>query len=90
MQAIKRFLAGLWRKFEPALEELIVHFLITTVTVLSLAGVEWLVEILHLAHMVIPRTGVTLAEWMFYLDILAVTGINLVGVFKALRVVLRD
>jgi len=89
VQSIKAFFARVWRGFRPAFEELIVHFLITAVTLFSLAGVEWLLEGLHLAYKAIPRTDITLSEWMFYLDVLAVTGINIVGVYRALRVVLR-
>ena len=87
---MKRWLEGLWQKFRPAFEELIVHFLITVVTLASLAGVEWTVEALHLAEKVIPKTELRFSDWMFYLDALAVTVINVVGVYKALRVVLRS
>ena len=89
MNAIRAFFASLWESFRPSFEELLVHFTITAVTLFSLAGVEWLLEVLNLARKVIPRTDVTLSDWMFYLDVLAATVINIVGVYRALRVVLR-
>ncbi len=59
------FFASLWKSFRPAFEELIVRLAITSVTLLSLAGVELLLEVLHLANKVIPRMHVTLSIGCF-------------------------
>jgi hypothetical protein len=84
----KEFIVGLWRHLKPAVQELIVHFVITILTILSLEGVEKALEILGLDQRTIYHE-VTFAEWMFYLDLAAVTGINIVGVLRALIVVFK-
>ena len=86
---MRRFLAGLGANLRPAFEEIIAHFAITALTLLSLAGVEWLLEALHIAHKVIPRTELTLSDWMLWLDVVAATGINVVGMYRAVQAVLR-
>ena len=88
MRTVRGFVTGLWAHVRPAVEELVAHLLVTLLTILSLAVVEWLLGVLHLEHRHLPGTGVTLSDWMFCLDVIAVTLINAVGVYRALRVVL--
>jgi hypothetical protein len=67
-------------------DELIAHFLITVMSILAIAGVGCLVQLIHLDGKTIPLMGISLGEWFFDLDVVAATFINAAGIFKAVKV----
>jgi len=85
---LKNFVLWIWPPLKPAAQEIIVHFLVTILTILSLLGIEVFLEVVHLAGKEI-MAKFTFSDLMFDLDLLAVVVINVVGVFKALKVVYR-
>ena len=85
---IERFCLWIWPALKPGAQEIVVHFLITVLTLASLKGIEGFVWAIGISKREIFPLF-TVEDLMFYLDILAVTVINLVGVVRALKVIYR-
>jgi hypothetical protein len=85
----KRFIALIWRKTEVPVTEILVHAIVTILSILSIAAIELILNLVKLGDKNIPFTTITLSQWMFYLEILAATLIILIGTFKAVIALAR-
>jgi hypothetical protein len=79
----QRFLSLVSAKLEVPATEIIVHFVVTVLSVLSIALIELLLRVAGLDGKEIPLVNITLGDWMFYLEVIAATAILAVGIFKA-------
>ena len=84
---IKWPMSRLWsqvaKKLQVPAVEILVHFFVTVLTVVSIALIDWLVRVAGLDNRNIPGFNVKLSDWMFVLEVIAATGIISVGVIKA-------
>jgi hypothetical protein len=78
-----KFLTDVWNRLEVPVGDIVVHSVVTVLSILSIAGIELLLHCVKLDGKSIPLTNITLSEWMFFLEILAATLIILVGIVKA-------
>ncbi|MCI0599002.1 MAG: hypothetical protein L0Y50_02685 [Beijerinckiaceae bacterium] len=95
MERLRRFLEdALWPRLEIPLAEIIVHVVVTFFAILSIGLIELVLYLVHLDGRVIPGSGVvcqwlgvneevTLGELMLALEVLAASGIIVVGIVKA-------
>jgi hypothetical protein len=79
----RRFLSLVAAKLEVPATEIIVHFVVTVLSVLSIALIEILLRVAGLDEKEIPWINITLGDWMFYFEVTAATAILAVGIFKA-------
>jgi hypothetical protein len=79
---VRRFL----QKLAKPANEIVAHFVLSILTILALAGTEFILWVLNIDNKMIPLFGITLGEWMFDLDLISATLINAVGIIKALIV----
>ena len=86
---VGRFVADIWRGLESPLVEIVVHLIVTAVSIIGIATIERLLNEVGLEEKIIPFTTVSLSEWMFDLEILASTVIILVGIYKAARALVK-
>ena len=70
--------------------EIIVHLIVTLASVVSIAIVDLALWLLGLSDKEIPRTGITLGDLMFYMEVVAASLIILVGVIKAVIALVRS
>jgi hypothetical protein len=63
---------------------------VAILTLLIITGVKFFLGLVHLSERTVPVIGITLSQWMFGLDIITATLINLVGVYRALKALLRE
>jgi hypothetical protein len=68
----------------PAVAEIVIHFAITVVAIVSIAGIQMLLSFLGLDGKRIPATEITLNDWMFYLELVTVTLILGTGLVKSI------
>jgi len=80
---LHRLLSRVTEKLEVPAAEIIVHLAVTVLSVLSIALIEGVLRILGLDGRKIPGTDITLSDWMFDLEMVAATGIIVVGMIKA-------
>lgn len=71
------------RRVVAAIGEIIAHFAISAVSLLTIAGTSYLITCLQIHTKIIPYTSISLSEWMFLLEVISFTAINFVGVLKA-------
>jgi len=85
----------LWPRLEQPLADIIVHFVVSLLSVLSIAFLELVLHIAGLDGKAIPgtqlmlkwlgfNTQVTLSDWMTVLEVGAITVINIAGIFRAI------
>jgi hypothetical protein len=79
----QRFPSLVVGKLEVPATEIIVHFVVTVLSVLSIALIEILLRLVGLDGKEIPWVNITLGDWMFYLEVIAATAILAVGIVKA-------
>lgn len=84
------FVQDVWSRLEIPIAEIVVHAIVTILSVLSIALTERTIHLVGLDAKVIPHTPITLSEWMFYFEILAATLINLIGIAKAVAALVRS
>ena len=97
-EQLRGFVAGtLWPRLREPLVEILVHLLVSILSVLSIALVEFLLYVVHLDGKAIPifqwlglNVLVTLSDWMLMLEVVAATVINGVGIGKAIVVLVRS
>jgi hypothetical protein len=77
------FMIVLWRKLELPFTEIVVHLIVTLLSILSIASIEFMLRLVGLSGKQIPLTKVPVDEWMFFLEILAATLIISIGLVKA-------
>lgn len=65
--------------------EIVAHFLITVMSLLGIAGTGHVLDFLGLSSKMIPLIGVSLGEWIFILEVISATLINVVGIYKSIR-----
>jgi hypothetical protein len=93
--------ATLWPRLEQPLADIIVHFVVSFLSVLSIASLELMLHIAGLDGKAIPgtqlmlkwlgaNTQITLSDWMIVLEVAAVTVINIVGIYRALTGLARS
>jgi hypothetical protein len=70
--------------------EIIVHLIVTLASVGSIAIVELALSGVGLSGKAIPKTGLTLGELMFFLEVAAATLIIAIGVIKAAIALIRS
>lgn len=91
MQWLKDFLVNkLWPGLEKPLVEIILHFIITLLSILTIAGIDGVLHFIGLEGKRIPIIQVSLGDWMFWLEILAATAIIVVGIGKAIIALVRS
>lgn len=82
------------KKLLPRLElpaaEIILHLIVTVLSILSIAGIEGLLRLSGLDRRLIPATTIQLGDWMFGLEVVAATAIILIGIGKAIYALLRS
>lgn len=66
-----------------AVGELLAHFVITIVTVLTIAATGLVLYELGLDKRCIPWTHIQFGDWMLFMEIVSATAINLVGAARA-------
>jgi len=97
-EQLSGFVAGtLWPRLREPLVEILVHFVVSILSVLSIASVEFLLYAVHLDDKAIPifqwlglNFVITLSDWMLMLEVLAATVVNGVGIVKAILVLVRS
>ena len=89
LDAIGDFLAKAWRRLEVPITEIFNHVVVTIVSLLGIAAIDLTVRTLGLGGKTILGTGVLLSDWLFILDVAASTLIIVVGIFRALRELVR-
>ena len=72
-------------KLIKAAAEIVAHFFITVMSLLGIAGTGLVLDLLGLTSKTIPLTNLTLGEWIFMLEIISATLINVVGIYKSIR-----
>jgi hypothetical protein len=81
-------------KLLPRLElpaaEIVLHLIVTVLSILGIAGIEGLLYLVGLDRKLIPGTTIALGDWMFVLEIVAATAIILIGIGKAIHALLRS
>jgi hypothetical protein len=81
-------------KLQEPVIEIIVHLVVTVLSVLSIALVDWLLAAIRLEGKVMPgsvlvfrllgiEATATLGDWMFLLEVVAATVIIVIGIGKA-------
>jgi hypothetical protein len=65
--------------------EIVAHFVITVMSLLGIAGTGVVLDFLGLSSKTIPLTSLSLGEWIFTLEVVSATLINLVGIYKSIR-----
>jgi hypothetical protein len=70
--------------------EIIVHLIVTVASLVSIEIVDLVLSIFGLSSKEIPKTGITLGEFMFYLEVTAASFIILVGIVKAVIALIRS
>ena len=79
--AVQMFVAKLVR----AVSELIAHFIITVMSLLGIAGTGLILDFLGLSSKHIPLIDISLGEWIFILEVISATLINIFGIYKSIR-----
>jgi hypothetical protein len=79
-------LKGLRRRLAEPANEIAAHFILSVMAIVALAGTELLLRLLGIDNRRIPLVGITLADWMFDLDLVSATLINAVGMIRAVNV----
>jgi hypothetical protein len=91
----------LWPKAEEPIVEILIHLAVTVLSVLSIAFIELLLYVMRLDGKEIPGTALlfrwlgldttaTLSDWMLLLEIFAASAIIIVGIVKAIVVLVRS
>jgi hypothetical protein len=80
----------LWPRLEAPLVEIVVHLIVTALSIISIYGIEILLRALGLGEKLIPIFGVTLNHWMFGLEVVAATAIIAVGIVRATIALVRS
>jgi hypothetical protein len=83
------FIRAVWSRLEVPLAEIVVHTVVTILSLLSIAGIEVLLRWLRLDGKQFPHLNITLSEWMFYLEIMAASLIIGIGIIKAVIALVR-
>jgi len=86
---LRNFFAEVWRRAESPVVEIVVHLLVTTLSILSIGAIEGLIILLGLDKDIMPFTSISLREWMLYLEVIAATLIIAVGIIKAVIALIR-
>jgi hypothetical protein len=79
-----------WPRLEVPVIEIIVHLIVTVLSILSIVAIELLLHTVGLDGRQIPGTELSLSAWMFWLEILAATAIIFVGIAKATAALVRS
>jgi hypothetical protein len=82
------FLSRLSAKLELPVAEALVHFIVSVVMVLGIAGVDLLLDRLALSGKTIPWTDLKLGDAMFMLEVVAAIGIIGSGVIAAVVIMI--
>ncbi len=88
--ALRDLCAEIWKRAEPPVIEIIVHLLVTALSIVSISLIEHLLMWLGLDGKIMPFTHISLSEWMFYLEVIASTLIIVVGIIKAVVTLVRE
>jgi len=94
-ERLRRYVETLWPELEEPLTVIIVHTLVTCLSVLSIAFIKLILYIAGLDGKVIPgtrpvlqwfglNTEVTLSDWMFVLELIGATIIIMIGIYRAI------
>jgi hypothetical protein len=74
--------------------EIASHFVLTVLVILSIGGTEATLGLFHLSGRLVPFFGqvfgITASDWLFALDLVSATLINVVGIYKAVVVLWRS
>ncbi len=73
-------------KLEVPIAELLVHFIVTVVALLSIAAIGWFLKFVGLNDTMIPLTSLKLDDAMLMLEVVAAIGIIGFGVLAAIAV----
>jgi hypothetical protein len=79
-----------WPRLENPVIEILVHLVVTILSILSIALIEVLLHAIGLDGKLIPGTSLSLSSWMFWLEIVAASAIIIVGIFKATVALVRS
>ena len=70
---------------EPAYE-IAAHFILSVMAILAIAGTDLLLSLLGLGVRTLPFVTITLSDWMFDLDLVSATLVNVMGMIRAVIV----
>ncbi len=90
MQTPGTWVAALWKDLRKPLLAITAHVIVSIAALLALAAAEAATRGLGLEREVIPLIGITIGEWFRLFDVVAATGINAVGILKAVRDLWKD
>jgi hypothetical protein len=79
-------LKGLRRKLTKPTNEIAAHFLVSAMALIAIALIDQLLSLLGLGIKPLPLIRIPFNEWMFGLDIISATAVNVVGTIKAVLV----
>ncbi len=82
---MKVWLAEVWLEIGRPVAIIIGHLAVTVTAVLAVAVVEEVLMALGLSKKKVPFLDLTLSDWLYDLDVIAVTGIIGVGIVKGVR-----
>ena len=85
LDAVGGFFAKAWTRLEAPLTEIFVHVVLTIAALLGIAVIDQTVRTLGLVTKTIPGTPFLLSDWLFILEVLAVTLIVGVGIYQAIK-----
>lgn len=74
---------GFLLRLARAVGELIAHFCLSVISLLTIAGTAFILRYLHLDSKAIPLLGLSLGDWTFLSEVASATLINLVGMIRA-------
>lgn len=91
MASFRSFIAKvLWPRLELPVVEIILHFIVTVLSILTIAGIELVLYVVGLDGRQIPLVKITLGELMFVLEVVAAGAIIFVGITKAVLALVRS
>jgi len=85
-----KFLPLVAAKLQVPAAEIIVHLVVSMLSVMSIELIELLLRSLGLDGKKIPGTGIVFSDWILILDIVAATAIIIVGIGKAVWAIGKD
>jgi hypothetical protein len=75
-----------WKGLAEPVYEMAAHFILSVIAILAIAVTDLLLSRLGLGVRTVPFVSITLSDWMFDLDVVSATLVNVVGMIRAVIV----
>lgn len=75
-----------WKGLVEPVYEMAAHFILSVIAILAIAVTDLLLSRLGLGVRTVPFVSITLSDWMFDLDVVSATLVNVVGMIRAVIV----